>query len=244
VNYCQKLYLLRLKMLPNNPPEGILLIDKPPARTSFFAVAMVRKKTQQKKIGHTGTLDPFATGLLVLLLGRSWTKKANLFLEYDKEYEATFCLGKATDTYDCDGKITHESQVQPTLSEVERVLTVFQGKYMQTPPMFSAKKIDGTRLYKLARRGIQVERKSVEVSLETTLLSYSYPYLSLRIKGSKGTYIRSIAQDLGERLGSYAYVSQLRRTQSGPFLLQDALPLEECLSLSLDKLQSRLLRDL
>jgi len=224
--------------------EGILLIDKPCDQTSFSAVAAIRKETLQKKIGHTGTLDPFATGLLVLLLGRSWTKKAPLFLHHDKEYEAIFCLGKATDTYDCDGKVTHQSDFEPSSQDINKVLLFFQGTYVQTPPMFSAKKIDGTRLYELARKGIQVERKTGEVTIETTLLNYTYPYLSLRIKGSKGTYVRSIAQDLGEKLGCFAYVSSLRRTQSGPFRLQDSLPLNECLSLSLEELQNRLLRSI
>lgn len=221
-------------------PEGILLIDKPPAKTSFYVVAAVRKKTQQKKIGHAGTLDPFATGLLILLLGKKWTTQADTFLHHDKEYEATFCLGKATDTYDCDGQIIKESAYEPTTQEIYTALDFFQGPYTQTPPMFSAKKIDGRRLYELARKGIEVERKTANVVLKTTLLRYSYPFLSLRINCSKGTYIRSIAQDLGERLGCYAYVSSLKRTQSGPFYIKDAISLDECLSLTPEQLQTRI----
>ena len=223
--------------------EGILLIDKPPSKTSFSVVAELRKKTSLQKIGHTGTLDPFATGLLVMLLGKSWTKKAGLFLDHDKEYEATLYLGKATDTYDCDGKIIQESHFKPALQEINTALLSFQGIYAQVPPMFSAKKIDGKRLYKLARKGIEIERKPVEVKIETTLLNYSYPYLSLRIKGSKGTYIRSIAQDLGERLGCFAHLSALKRTRSGPFCIQDSISLEQCLSLPIEQLQNRLLRN-
>jgi tRNA pseudouridine55 synthase len=224
--------------------EGILLIDKPLGRTSFFAVHVIRKKTGQKKVGHAGTLDPFATGLLVLLLGKSWTKRAGDFLHHDKEYEAVFSLGKATDTYDCEGKTTRESPYVPSKDELEEVLRFFQGDYDQTPPMFSAKKIDGTRLYELARKGIEVERKRVRVSITTTLLSYTYPYVSLHIQGSKGTYIRSIAHDLGERLGCYAHVSSLRRVRSGPFYLEQALPLEELLSLPHEHIRDRLVRTL
>jgi tRNA pseudouridine55 synthase len=218
-------------------PEGILLVDKPAGRSSFSVVAQVRRLTGQKKIGHVGTLDPFATGLLIFLLGRVWTKKAGLFLESDKEYEATVRLGRATDSYDCDGKTTFESALVPSEQALASALSFFQGPYEQTPPMFSAKKQQGTRLYTLARKGIEVERKKIEVSIETTLLSYTYPDVSLLITGSRGTYVRSIAHDLGERLGCYAHVHKLNRTRSGPFFLKNALSLEQIASLQVEQLQ-------
>lgn len=223
-------------------PEGILLVDKPVARTSFFVVAAVRKKTLQKKIGHAGTLDPLATGLLVLLLGKTWTTKAGLFLGHDKEYETVFCLGASTDTYDAEGKVTRESSFVPTEEDVVRGLSFFQGTCEQVPPMFSAKKIQGTRLYELARKGITLPRKPHEVTIETTLMNYSYPYLTLHIKASKGTYIRSIAHDFGERLGCGAHVSSLRRVRSGPFRVEDATSLDRLLALPVEEL--RLVRSL
>ena len=226
------------------PLEGLLLVDKPGGRTSFSIVAAVRKKTFQKKIGHAGTLDPIATGLLVLLLGKSWTTKAGLFLGHDKEYEAVFFLGKATDTYDAEGTVTHVSSNVPSEEEVLKVLSFFQGRYEQIPPMFSAKKINGTRLYELARKGISIERKSNEVIIETRLLSYVYPNVTLRIKGSKGTYVRSIAQDFGERLGCGAHVSALRRIRSGSFRIEDAVPLEMLLALPSEEIGKRLVRSL
>lgn len=224
------------------PPEGILLVDKPIARTSFSVVAIVRKKTLQKKVGHVGTLDPIATGLLVLLLGKTWTKKAGLFLGHDKEYEAVFCLGTSTDTYDAEGKVTKESPLVPTEEDIVNGLSLFQGKCDQIPPMFSAKKINGTRLYELARKGITLQRKPNEVTIETILLNYSYPYLTLRIKASKGTYVRSIAHDFGERLGCGAHVSSLRRIRSGPFRVEDAISLDMLHSLPVEEL--RLVRSL
>ena len=229
---------------PIQTPEGILLIDKPAGKSSFFAVQLVRKKLSQKKIGHTGTLDPFATGLLILLVGKSWTKQAGAFLHHDKEYDAIFSLGRATDTYDCVGTTTHESDYIPSLEELKKVLQGFQGEYLQEPPMFSAKKIDGTRLYELARRGISVERESVKVSINTTLVHYEYPYVTLRVQGSKGTYVRSIAHDIGRRLQCWAHVSSLRRVRSGPFFLTQAMPLEAFLSLSYETMLEKLIRTL
>lgn len=238
--------LLNNSLLKSEAPsfEGILLIDKPASQTSFSVVASVRKKTNQKKIGHAGTLDPMATGVLVLLLGKPWTRKAGLFLAHDKEYEATFFLGKTTDTYDAEGKITQVSENIPTEAEIKKMIVFFQGKYSQIPPMFSAKKINGTRLYELARKGISLERKPSEMSIETTLLNYNYPYVFLRIKGSKGTYIRSIAHDFGERLGCGAHVATLRRIRSGPFLIKDSLPLATLLSMSDQDIEKRFLKTL
>lgn len=212
---------------PENQPlrssEGILLVDKPRGKTSFSLVAILRKTTGIQKIGHAGTLDPFATGVMIMLIGKPYTRLSDQFLGQDKEYEATLRLGVETDTFDSDGKVIAESDEIPSLSELEKGISQFQGTILQTPPMFSAKKIHGKKLYELARKGIEVERKAVEVKVSTELLSYTYPYARLRISCSKGTYIRSIAHDLGTLLGCYAHLEALTRLRSGPFLLKDCL---------------------
>lgn len=207
-------------------PEGILLVDKPSGRTSFSLVDIARKRTGQACIGHAGTLDPLATGLLVLLLGRRWTRQSQTFLEHTKEYEAVITLGQATDTYDREGVVTHTSELIPSNEDVYQQILFFQGTYLQTPPMFSAKKVKGRPLYSLARKGIVVERKAEPVQVVTSLLSYCYPEVSVHVRCSKGTYIRSIAHDLGLRLKCFAHITTLRRTRSGPFHVQEALPFE------------------
>lgn len=206
--------------------QGIVLIDKPPGKTSFYLVKKLRHLCQEKKIGHSGTLDPFATGVMVMLLGRPFTRLSNSFLSQDKEYIATAKLGEATDTYDCEGKCTFTSDIVPSINSIEQILQNFQGEVEQTPPMFSAKKINGKKLYELARQGQLVERPSVKVHIETTLISYHYPYLEFKVTCSKGTYIRSIAHDIGVLLGCGAHLTQLKRTRSGHFLLKNCLPLD------------------
>lgn len=203
--------------------EGILLVNKPKGKTSFNLVSRLRFLSGISKIGHAGTLDPFATGVMVMLVGKKFTKMSDLFLTQDKEYEATLHLGIATDTFDLEGKILSESSLIPTLEEVVQALSYFQGEIWQTPPMFSAKKVEGKKLYELARKGITIERKPVLVKLKTELLSYDYPFLTLRVSCSKGTYIRSIADDLGKHLRTGAHLTKLVRTRSGPFLLQDCI---------------------
>ena len=204
-------------------PSGILLVDKPEGRSSFSLVAQVRRITGQKKIGHAGTLDPCATGLLILLLSRSWTSRADEFLCHDKAYRTTLRLGVSTDTFDREGKILETSSYVPTMAEVESVLERFQGTQEQIPPMFSAKKIEGVRLYDLARKGKEVERKPIVVRLDVRLVEYTYPYLSLDVRCSKGTYIRSLGHDIGETLSCHAHLENLRRTQSGLFSVENAL---------------------
>lgn len=205
------------------PSEGILLVNKPRGKTAFSLVACLRKVLGVQKIGHAGTLDPFATGVMVMLIGRNYTKLSDSFLECDKEYIARVHLGITTDTYDCEGKIELRSDFMPTLEQIEKALEAFQGEIEQVPPMFSAKKINGQKLYELARKGKTIERKSSLVRLETQKLAYNYPYLDIRVKCSKGTYIRSIAYDLGVKLGCGAHLSFLERTRSGNFLLQDCV---------------------
>jgi len=203
--------------------EGVLLVDKPKGKTSFSLVAALRRKTGIRKIGHAGTLDPFATGVMVMLIGSTYTRQAGKYLADDKEYWCQVRLGVATDTYDCEGQATRISDLVPTLADIERSLLSFQGTINQVPPMFSAKKIQGKKLYELARKGIEVERKPVAVTLKTTLLNYSYPFLELEVSCSKGTYVRSIAYDLGELLGCGAHLSDLRRLRSGQFHLRDCI---------------------
>ncbi len=203
--------------------EGIHLINKPVGKTSFSLVHALRKKTGIKKIGHAGTLDPFATGVMILLVGKAFTTKADSFINQDKEYEATLRLGIATTTYDPEGEITSESALIPTLEQIKKELTKFQGTIQQIPPMFSAKKVQGKKLYELARKGIEIKREPVSLTVTTELISYSYPELSLKISCSKGTYIRSIAHDLGQALGCGAHLKELTRTRCGPYLLKDCL---------------------
>lgn len=207
--------------------EGILLIDKPKGKTSFSLVAILRKLTKIRKIGHAGTLDPFATGLMVMLIGQSYTRLQANFMNDDKEYRVKIRLGSATESYDTESQITMTSDIIPTSEEVETALLEFQGEIEQIPPMYSAKKVDGKKLYELARKGIEIERKPKKVTVATTLISYEYPYLQLEVKCSKGTYIRSIAHDLGIKLKSYGHAEELVRTKSGPFSLSEALTFEQ-----------------
>lgn len=207
-------------------PEGFLLVDKPAGITSFSVVHALRKKLHVQRIGHAGTLDPFATGLLVMLIGRKYTRLADTFLNDDKEYIATLHLGKATDSYDSDGKVTASSDIVPTRLQVEEAIQKFQGSIEQVPPMFSAKKIAGKRLYELAREGIEVERKPVRVTVKTTLIRYEYPEIEIQVQASKGTYIRSIGHEIGVFLGSFAFLSALRRIRSGRFLIENSVALE------------------
>ena len=206
--------------------DGILLVDKPKDKTSFYLVHVLRKITGVQKIGHAGTLDPLATGVMVMLIGSNYTRKTPLLIKHGKEYETTVLLGKASDTYDIQGEVQEISSKIPSLTEIESHLTKFQGKILQIPPMFSAKKQNGKKLYELARKGIEVERPAVEVEVTVKIISYEYPYLKLSISCSSGTYVRSIAHDLGMMLETGGLVYDLIRIKSGPFLLSECTPLE------------------
>jgi len=196
--------------------DGIILIDKPTGMTSFGVVARVRRVlTQQNghkmKVGHTGTLDPFATGLMILVIGKE-CKNAGTYSKLDKIYEATIRLGESSTTGDPEGEITDVSDKQPARQEVESALKQFTGEISQRPPIFSAIKINGQRAYKLARDGQEVEiplRTVTVYSLE--LLDYAYPEVKIRVHVSSGTYIRSLAVDIGKVLGTGAYCTDLRR---------------------------------
>lgn len=159
-----------------------------------------------------------------MLVGRAATRLSTQFLTQDKEYLATLRLGEQTDTYDCTGHIQATSPLIPSPLQVEEALVHFQGRIEQIPPMFCAKSVQGKRLYTLARQGIEIERQPIQVELSTQLLSYAYPHLQLHVRCSKGTYIRSLADALGKRLGCGAHLSELIRTRSGPFLLEDCIP--------------------
>lgn len=204
--------------------NGILLVDKMSGTPSFRLVSILRRLTGESTIGHAGTLDPFATGLMVMLIGRPYTKRSNTFLTDDKEYLATARLGISTDTYDFEGVVTSRSAQIPTLYEIKRSLEAFQGQVLQIPPMYSAKKVRGKKLYDLARKGIEIERQPTLVRMEIKLLRYDYPELEFQVRCSKGTYIRSLAHDLGNSLGCGAHLIALRRLASGSFSVNDAVP--------------------
>lgn len=203
--------------------QGLLLVNKPQGKTSFSLIRNLRKLTGVQKIGHAGTLDPFATGVMVLLIGKNYTRLSDRFLLGDKEYVAGVYLGVSTDTYDCDGNIVGSSKKIPSLEEIEKTLLQFQGEVDQIPPMFSAKKVRGKKLYELAREGKTIERKPSKVHMTTIFLSYEYPRLKLRVVCSKGTYIRSIAHEIGVILGCGAHLSTLLRTRSGEFVLEECV---------------------
>lgn len=207
--------------------NGLLLINKPTDWTSHDVVAYVRGVTRIKQIGHTGTLDPFATGLLILLIGNA-TKQAAEFHKFNKTYEAVIRLGVETDTYDRTGKHIetprHPDTQTPTRSQVEKVLLDFVGSIKQTPPPFSAKKINGQKAYELARRGHIVKLKTVEINIEELIIrNYEYPYLKLSVTCSTGTYIRSLAYDIGKRLNCGATLWELQRTTIGPYSVKEAV---------------------
>lgn len=207
--------------------DGIILIDKPAEMTSFGVVARIRRVLTQAaqkkvKVGHTGTLDPFATGLMILVIGKE-CKNAEKYSKLDKVYEATFRLGQTSTTGDTEGGLTDISEHQPTQQQVEAALLRFQGEILQRPPIFSAIKIDGKRAYKLARDGQEVEipeRKITIHSLE--LIDYTYPELKIRTHVSSGTYIRSLCVDIGTVLETGAYCTALRRTKIAGYDIADA----------------------
>lgn len=215
--------------------QGILLVDKPAGWTSFDAVNYVRKivaqaedkKPKQVKVGHTGTLDPFATGLLVLLVGKEYTKRAAELSKLDKTYEATLRLGETSSTGDPEGEIVPVSPVKstrPTEKALLEALERFKGRIKQVPPAYSAVKIDGQRAYKLARAGKEVRLEPRQVMINSLeLAGYSYPEAKLVIDVSSGTYIRSLVEDIGKTLGTGAYTTALRRTKVGGYDLAGAV---------------------
>lgn len=217
--------------------NNVLLIDKPATWSSFDVVAKIRGALRKKvggkvKVGHAGTLDPFATGLLIVLTGAE-TKNQEQYMKLDKEYEATLRLGAVSTTGDPEGTVTERVGVEsPSRAEIETTLKSFSGEICQIPPVYSAIKVNGERAYRLARRGETVElkpRKVIIYKLET--LEYDWPSLTFRVACSSGTYIRTLGEQIGERLGVGGYLTGLRRTKIGEFKLEDASTIEEVLQL-------------
>jgi tRNA pseudouridine55 synthase len=211
---------------------GVVLVDKPPGRTSFSVVRSVRNIFGVKKVGHAGTLDPFASGLLVVCIGRPATRLIGKLMEGEKTYQATVVLGKVSTTQDPEGEISAGGPV-PALDRdtIEAALEDFRGTIIQTPPRFSALKYRGKPLYHYARKGIAITKEPREVTIHELQLKglelgsdEDSPLLELLIKCSKGTYIRSLAEDIGNALGCGAYLSALRRTQSGCFTVEESIP--------------------
>ena len=205
---------------------GLLLVDKPAGPTSHDVVAQVRRGAREKRVGHTGTLDPLATGLLVLCLGAA-TRLSEYLLGEDKHYQARVRFGQATTTYDAGGEVTAVSDQLPDRAAVEAALAAFRGALQQRPPAFSAIKRDGQRAYDLARRGETVELAARPVTIHTLeITAWAPPEADLDVACSAGTYIRSLAHDLGQALGCGAHLAGLRRTAVGPFRVEAAVPLD------------------
>lgn len=208
--------------------EGLLIIDKPEGITSHDVVDIVRRKLKTKRVGHSGTLDPVATGVLVLLVGKA-TKLFSKFVHFDKEYEATLRLGVVTATGDSQGKIIQEKDASAiTASAVEKVFASFIGERQQVPPMVSAIKHQGERLYELARRGIHVDRKARAIRIyDLKITRMDLPEIDFYVKCSKGTYVRRLGEEIGEVLGVGGFISRIRRISLGPFSIRDAIKVED-----------------
>ncbi len=219
------------------PFDGVLLVDKPKTWTSHDVVAKIRGHFRFKKVGHCGTLDPMATGLLVLVLGRA-TKLSERLMGDDKAYEGAMLLGATTDTADCDGRVVETRPVPPlTEAQLVEVMAKFKGDTYQIPPMVSAIKHEGQPLYKLARKGIEVEREPRLIHIyELRLLKFEPPRIEFRLACTKGTYVRTLAADIGKALDCGAHLAELRRTVSGKFDVKDAHALEQILAQPKDRL--------
>lgn len=208
--------------------NGLLLVNKPSGITSFKVVSIIRKTLKVKKVGHCGTLDPLAVGLMIVLVGKSATKQQDKFMKQDKVYYAKIKLGIKTDTGDLEGQIISQSDFSNiTLEQIKSVCNSFIGETEQEPPMYSALKVNGKKLYELARKGITVERKKRKITIyNIDILSFNGNEIEIRVKCSSGTYIRVLAQDIGTKLKTDATLSFLRREQIGPFSLDNAVSLE------------------
>ncbi len=215
-----------------NVENGIILIDKPANMTSFGVVARVKRVLTEKagkkvKVGHTGTLDPFATGLMIIVVGKE-CKNAGMYSKLDKVYEATICLGKTSSTGDPEGEITEKSTKITTKNEVKNVFKKLTGEISQIPPNYSAIKIDGKRAYKMARAGEKFEIPARIVTIfSLELLDYNYPEIQIRTHVSSGTYIRTLAEDIGKMLGTGAYCTQLRRIRIAKWDVSQAKKLSD-----------------
>lgn len=207
--------------------NGIIVVDKPLGRTSHDMVYEMRRLTGIKKVGHTGTLDPMATGVLPVCIGKA-TKAADMLTLSDKAYTAELILGKTTDTQDAQGETLTECEVTCSEAEIREVINSFVGEIEQIPPMYSAIKQNGKKLYELARQGIEVERKARRVTINSIdILKIDGLSVTIDVSCSKGTYIRTLCADIGEKLGVGAYMNTLRRTRTGCFSIEDSHTLEE-----------------
>lgn len=227
---------------PVDPSDGILLVDKPSGPTSHDVVARIRRHFRFRKVGHGGTLDPQATGLLVILIGKG-TKLSILFIESDKTYEGTIKLGISTDSQDAQGNVLREADCSfVTREQLEAEMKKLTGDLSQTPPMVSAVKIDGVPLYKQARKGRTIEREPRLIHVyEFKLLDFSPPRGTFFLWCSKGTYVRTLCADIGEALGCGAHLEQLRRIRCGDLELKNAVPMEDILKMDRKELIGRII---
>ena len=223
--------------------DGILLVDKPAGMTSHDVVDLIRRRFDIKKVGHAGTLDPAATGLLVILAGKA-TKLSSKFTSGDKEYEAVMTLGRKTDSGDTEGKVLAEAgYAHITTEKIREVFRGFEGETGQVPPMFSAIQIKGKRLYQLARKGEEVPREPRKINIkELRITKIELPHVHFTVRCSKGTYIRKLCDDIGDRLGCGGHLSFLRRTASGEFILKDSIDIAGLKSISRPGLEERLVK--
>lgn len=222
--------------------DGVLLVDKPGAHTSHDVVARLRRKLNMKRIGHAGTLDPMATGLMILLIGKA-TKISQYLISLDKEYEGTIELGKVTDSQDADGEVLETRPVPPfTEAEILAAMKSFHGDQYQTPPMYSAIKIDGVPLYKSARKGVEVDREPRFIRVMAfNLVRWEHPKIDFKLRCSKGTYVRTIAHDLGQKLGCGAHLAALRRTATDKFNVSQALTIEQIEAMPIPEIERHLI---
>ena len=209
--------------------NGIVIVDKPQEWTSQDVTARLRRVFQTRRIGHGGTLDPMATGVLPVFVGRG-TRGVEFFEHADKTYEALLQLGMTTDTEDTSGEVLETREVHISETQMQEILSQFRGKIMQVPPMYSALKINGQKLVDLARKGKTVERQPREIEIfELTMLEFTGTTARLRVKCSKGTYIRTLCKDIGEALGCGGCMAALRRVQAGEYTIEEAVPLQTLL---------------
>ena len=222
--------------------SGILLVDKPSEWTSHDVVNFIRRRFNVKKVGHCGTLDPAATGLLVIVLGRA-TKLSQRLSGDDKTYEATMLIGTETDSQDLEGKVTAENDWSSvTVEQARKVCNEFIGEQYQIPPMVSAKKVGGTRLYKLAREGKEIEREPVKINIKSLdITKIDLPYVNFTASCSKGTYVRTLCYDIGRQLECGAVLAGLRRTQCGKFSIENSTTVEEIKEWEQKELSDKLL---
>ena len=211
--------------------KGILNINKEKGISSAKVVSHVRRALDMKKVGHTGTLDLEASGVLPIVVGKA-TRVSDYMMTKDKVYETEMILGAKTDTLDAAGEITARSDKKVSKEEFLEAMNTFRGKIEQIPPMYSALKVNGKKLYDLAREGIEIERKRRKVTIyDIKLLDFDFPKATIRVTCSKGTYIRTLVDDIGEKLGTYAYVDELIRTRVGDFDIKDAIKSEDILNI-------------